>query len=539
MKKVLVALLVLCLLGGCAAGGFWWYRHTHVFIDDAVYAVDAETLDLRGQDISFDHYLAVRQALPDCQVVWDVPFQGGRVSSDSESLTVTTLTEQDIRLLGYFPKLRRIDAMACTDYALLEELQSAWPELEVSYLVDLGGVKAAPDVTELTLEEGAYDYDTLMLNLVHLPQVKTITLPNTTLALEQIQEIGLLYGGVRVAYTVSFRGEETDPGVTELNLSDLTSGEVDQVASELAFFPNLEAVELMDADGNSSLSLTDVQKLQEAAPGVTFRYSYTFYGQTLSTTDTEVEYKYKYMKDSDEAEIRQILDVMDSCERFVFNGCHISDEVMAGIREDYRGRTKIVWRVYFGNGGSCLTDREVIKMVYGLTNANSKSLRYCEDAKFIDFGHNETLTDISFVAYMPNLEAIILSGSPITDLSPFAGNKSIYFLEIAYCSYIEDLSPLKDCTNLGMLNVSWTGVTDLSPVDELPLERLTFAHTKVSDEEIERYAAVNPDCWLTYGDRNEYGVGWRYEEDGSQSEYYKKIAGADIFNYAHASDTQW
>ena len=255
MKKVLVALLVLCLLGGCAAGGFWWYRHTHVFIDDAVYAVDAETLDLRGQDVSFDHYLAVRQALPDCQVVWDVPFQGGRVSSDSESLTITTLTEQDIRLLGYFPKLRRIDAMACTDYALLEELQSAWPELEVSYLVDLGGVKAAPDVTELTLEEGAYDYDTLMLNLVHLPQVKTITLPNTTLALEQIQEIGLLYGGVRVAYTVSFRGEETDPGVTELNLSDLTSGEVDQVASELAFFPNLEAVELMDADGNSSLYL--------------------------------------------------------------------------------------------------------------------------------------------------------------------------------------------------------------------------------------------------------------------------------------------
>ena len=127
-----VALLVLCLLGGCAAGGFWWYRHTHVVIDDAGYAVDAETLDLRGQDISFDHYLAVRQALPDCQVVWDVPFQGGRVSSASESLTVTTLTEQDIRLLGYFPKLRRIDAIACTDYALLEELQSAWPELEVS-----------------------------------------------------------------------------------------------------------------------------------------------------------------------------------------------------------------------------------------------------------------------------------------------------------------------------------------------------------------------------------------------------------------------
>ena len=539
MKKVLVVLLALCLLGGCAAGGFWWYRHTHVFIDGAVYRADARALDLRGQDISFDHYQAIRQALPDCQVLWDVPFQGGRVSSDSQTLTITTLTEKDIRLLAYFPKLRKIDAMECADYGILGELQSAWPELEVDYLVDLGGMKYPPDVTELTLEEGTYDYDTLMLNLVYLPQVTRVTLPNTTLTPEQIQEISLLYGGVRVEYTVSFRGAETDPGVTELDLSDLTPEEVDQVASELRFFPNLETVELMDGGGNSALSLLDVQKLQEAAPGTTFHYSFSFYGQTLSTTDTEVEYRYKYMKDSDEAEIRQILDVMDSCERFVFNGCHISDEVMARLREDYRGRTKIVWRVYFGNGGSCLTDREVIKMVYGLTNANSKSLKYCEDAKFIDFGHNETLTDISFVANMPNLEAIILSGSPIKDLTPFAGNKSLYFLEIAYCSYIEDLSPLKDCTNLGMLNVSYTGVTDLSAVDGLPLERLTFTHTKVSDEEIARYEGVNPNCWLTYGDNNPYGVGWRYEEDGKQSEYYKKIASKDIFDYAHASDTQW
>lgn len=539
MKKVLVVLLALCLLGGCAAGGFWWYRHTHVFIDGAVYRADARALDLRGQDISFDHYQAIRQALPDCQVLWDVPFQGGRVSSDSQTLTITTLTEKDIRLLAYFPKLRKIDAMECADYGILGELQSAWPELEVDYLVDLGGMKYSPDVTELTLEEGTYDYDTLMLNLVYLPQVTRVTLPNTTLTLEQIQEIGLLYGGVRVEYTVSFRGAETDPGVTELDLSDLTPEEVDQVASELRFFPNLETVELMDGGGNSALSLPDVQKLQEAAPGTTFHYSFSFYGQTLSTTDTEVEYRYKYMKDSDEAEIRQILDVMDSCERFVFNGCHISDEVMARLREDYRGRTKIVWRVYFGNGGSCLTDREVIKMVYGLTNANSKSLRYCEDARFIDFGHNETLTDISFVEGMPNLEAIILSGSSIKDLTPFAGNKSIYFLEIAYCSYIEDLSPLSSCSNLGMLNVSYTGVTDLSPVDELPLERLTFTHTRVSDEEIARFKGVNPGCWLTYGNNNPYGVGWRYEEDGSQSEYYKKLASADIFNYAHASDTQW
>ena len=312
---LVVVLLMLALIG---AGAFLLSRYT--WAAGAFRAKNSESLDLRGEELTTQDYEELTQKLPNCDILWDVPFQGGKVSSDSESITLTTLTEQDIRLLGYFPKLRRIDATECTDYALLEELRSAWPELEVSYLVDLGGMKYPPDVTELTLEEGTYDYDTLMLNLVYLPQVTRVTLPNTTLTLEQIQEIGLLYGGVRVEYTVSFRGAETDPGVTELDLSDLTPEEVDQVASELRFFPNLETVELMDGGGNSALSLLDVQKLQEAAPGTTFHYSFSFYGQTLSTTDTEVEYRYKYMKDSDEAEIRQILDVMDSCERFVLNG---------------------------------------------------------------------------------------------------------------------------------------------------------------------------------------------------------------------------
>ena len=540
VKIILVVLLVLLLLGLCAAGGYWWYRNTHVFIEDAVYASDAASLDLRGQEISFDHYHALRAQLPDCAVLWDVPFQGKRISSDSQSITITELTEEDILLLGYFPRLERIDASGCTDYTMLENLQNAWPELTVSYRVELGaGTSVEPQVTELRLEEGKYDYDTLMQNLVHLPLVKRITLPNTTLSLDRIQEIPLLYAAIQVDYTVSFRGKETDPGITELNLSDLQPGEVDQVCRELAFFPQLAAVELMDDSGSSALSLTDVKKLQQAAPGVSFHYTFTFYGQTLSTLDTQVEYKYKYMKDSDEEQIRQILDVMDRCERFVFNACHISNEVMARIREDYRDRTKIVWRVYFGNGGSCLTDREVIRMCYGLTNSNGQALRYCEDAKFLDFGHNETLTDISFIQYMPKLEAVILSGSPIRDLTPFAGNQSIYFLEVSNCSYIEDLSPLSDCTNLGMLNISYTGVKDLSPVDNLPLERLMMAHGKVSDEEIARYQELNPDCWVTSGSNNEYGKGWRYEEDGSKSEYYKKLASPEIFNYPNAKDTQW
>lgn len=543
MKKAIVIILIVVLLAALGVAGFmgyrYWYEQTHIFIEDAVYEKDAAYIDLRGTGVSMDHYFQLKATLPNCEIDWDVPFQGKPTDCNTTHLTLKSLSEEDLEMLAYFPKLTAVDATACEDKTVLELLKAAYPELSVTYFVDLGGIVYPPDTKELTLDEGTYDYDMLMLNLVHLPELSSLSFPNTTLTLAQLDEIRLMYPGIRLSYTVSFRGQETDPAITEMNLSDLTPEEVEQVAKELAFFPQLQTVELMDDNGRSALSLTDVQTLQEAAPTATFHYTFFFYNKKLSTTDTTVEYINTRMRNSDEEQIRQILDVMDSCEKFTFNNCHISNEVMASIREDYRDRTKIVWRIFFGNGGSCLTDREVIKMVYGLNNNNASALQYCEDAKFIDFGHNEALTDISFVAHMPKLEAIILSGSPIRDLTPFEGNTSLYFLEIAYCGYITDLTPLAGCTNLGMLNFSYSGVTDLSPIDGLPLTNVTFVKTPVADEEIQRYSELHPECWVVTEGPQPYGKGWRYDEEGNQSEYYKKLASRDIFNYANTSDTQW
>ena len=543
MKKAIVILLVVILvlaLGAAGVEGYrYWYNENHVFVEDAVYEKDATYIDLRGTGASMEHYLQLTAALPDCVIDWDVPFQDKPTDCNTEALTITTLTDEDLDMLSWFPKLTKIDASGCEDLDMIEKLQTVYPQLDVTYFVSLGSIVYPPDTTELVLEDGTYDFSLLMENLAHMPQLTAVSFPRTTLTLEQMDEIGQKYPGLEMSYTVTFRGQEMDPSITELDLSDLTPEEVEQVALELKAFPCLETVELMDASDNSALSLVDVQTLQEAAPGAIFHYTFTFYNKKLSTTDTEVAYVNTWMKDSDEAQIRQILDVMDQCTKFTFNNCHIGNEVMSSIREDYRDRTKIVWRIFFGNGGSCLTDREVIKMVYGLTNNNCGALKYCEDAKYIDFGHNESLTDISFIAYMPKLEAIILSGSPITDLTPFEGNTSLYFLEIAFCGRVTDLTPLAGCTNLGMLNIAYTGVSDLSPLDGLPLERLTSMKSPVSDEEAARYAELNPDCWIVNKGSQPYGVGWRYERDDSKSEYYKMLASAAIFNYANTSDTLW
>lgn len=521
MKKVLIVLLVLLLVFVAAvAGGYWYadYRSSHIFVEDAVYPIDATSLDLRGQEISFDHYNEVHNLLPNCDILWDVPFQDGKVASDTKSLTVSQLTQADGEVLvNYLPALATLDATGCQDYALLVDLQEQLPNCQVIYTVSLGVESFPLDTTELTLEPGAYDLDTLTQNLQYLPQVTTVTFRTPDFGREEVAALEEVYADIAFHCTVELLGQEYDTETTQLDLSAMTSGDVAQAAEKLALLPNLAAVELMDAQGESSLTLEDVKTLTQAAPEAAFHFLFDFYGVSLSTDDTEVVLTNKSIGDDGEEEVRSVLDLLTNCERFVLDNCKLSNEVLAQLREDYRDRTKIVWRVYFG-GGSCLTDVDVIRCTYDLVDDNSHDLVYCEDVRFIDFGHNEYLDGCDFVSGMTNLEYVILSGSPIKDLTPFANCKKLKFLEIAFCEYITDLTPLASCESLEMLNISNTHAVDLSPLDELDLTFLC-ARTypsgvcRVPQEEQERFLQQHPDCWTSFTGAQPYGVGWRYDED--------------------------
>lgn len=527
MKKVLIWLLVILLLAAAAYGGWYWYRETHIFIEDAVYAKNSESLDLRGTGISLEHYDSLQAQLPDCDILWDVPFQGKTLSSDTAAITVKTLTEEDIALLRYFPGLNAVDAMDCSDYAMLEKLAETYPDVEVAYEVSVGALRFAPDTTDLTLKSEDFDFDTLLANLPHLPRICSIRFEEMELTLEQLSILEAAYPQIPVTYSAVLAGQVFEMDAAEADLSAITSEDVDTVLQQLELLPGIVEVQLMNGEGSSNLTLTDVQKLQEARPQTHFGYSFTLFGQTLSTDTERVEYKNQKIGNEGEEQIRQALDVMDKCTYFKLDNCRLSNEVLAQLREDYRDRAKIVWRIWFGEGTS-LTDAEIIRSTYNVEDDNCHDLVYCEDVRYIDFGHNEWLDGCEFIRGMPNLEFIILSGAPIKDLSPFENCKKLRILEIAFCHYITDLSPLAGCESLEMINIGATQVKDLSPLDDLNITMLMASGAKVPQEERDRFASVHPDCWASYRG-NQYGSGWRYDEDDKQLQWYKDIA--DIFGY--------
>lgn len=534
-KKVITVLVVIALiLALLVAGaiGFLWYRDNHVFVEGKAYPIQEESMDLRQENISKEHYDQLHALLPDCVILWNVPFQNGTVSSDSAELTITTLSDGDIDLLAaYFPNLRKVDASQCGDYAMLEALQQRLPELEVVYMVSLGGKSFAPDTTELTLEPGDYALETLTENLPHLPAVTAITLRTPELTLEQVEQLRADFPGITFGFTVELLGQEYGEDTTELDLSAMTLQDVPAVFTKLPLLPKLTKLTLTDAEGKSQLSTEDVKALQLEVPGVVIDYSFDFFGTTLSTAEEEVHIKNVKIGDEGEADVRLALDLLPNCKRFVLENCQISNEVMAKIRDDYRDRTKVVWRVSFGKG-STLTDAEIIRAVYDLVDTNCANLIYCEDARFMDIGHNEFLKTSSFISGMKSLEYVIISGSMISDLTPFANCKNLKVLEAAFCEYIQSAEGLEGCESLERLNISYTHITDLSPLDNLNLVNLCAMYegkSRVPQEEQERFQALKPDCKMTFVGSQPYGSAWRYDENNKPLEWYSTIR--EVFRY--------
>ena len=537
-KKVVTVLAVIALvLALVVAGalGFLWYRNTHVFVEGKAYSNRVDSLDLRQESISIEHYDQLKALLPDCEILWNVPFQNGTVSSDCGELTIDTISDGDIELMAaYFPNLKKVDASRCGDYAMLEKLQARLPELDVIYTVSLGGKSFAPDSTALSLAPEEFDLDTLTANLPYLPQVNTLKFLRTDLTLEQVEQLRTNFPGITFAFTVELLGQEYGEDTTELDLSAMTSEQVEEVSQKLPMLPALEKITLTDAEGNSQLPKEDVKTLQQSVPNAVIDYSFDFFGTRLSTAEEDVHIKNVKIGDEGESEVRAALDLLPNCKRFVLENCQISNEVMAKLRDDYRDRTKVVWRVSFGKGSS-LTDAQILRAVYDLVDTNCANLTYLEDVRFMDIGHNEFLKESSFISGMKSLEYVIISGSMISDLKPFANCKNLKVLEAAFCEYIYSAEGLESCENLERLNISYTHITDLSPLDNLNLVNLCAMYegkSRVPVEEQERFKALKPDCKMTFVGSQPYGSAWRYDDNNDPLEWYttiRKVFRYDIF----------
>lgn len=431
-------------------------------------------------------------------------------------------TEEDLLLLDECVNLEYLNLTGSTCYDAILDYMSRHPNVEVVYTAPLGDRVFSNSEVEAALEPGTYDFTVLQKQLKYLPNLKNLVLPRTHLSPAELAELQASCPDVKVIYSIELMGEEYLTDTTQLDLSSLTAQDLDKALEILPLLPDLQYVELMGPTG-SNLTPAEVKQIMDALPGVSVHYAFDLFGQTLSTTDERVEFNGIKMGDEAQSQIRQALDILPNCTYFRLENCGFSNQTLGGIQADYPN-TKIVWRVSFGGQYSLTTDETTLRAVYGVENSHNDVLKYCTSLKYIDMGHNTTLTDISFTAYMPDLEILILSGAPIRNVDPLANCKNLVFLEMANCNALEDISALENCEKLRFLNIGFSEVKDLTPIENLPLERFVCLGPKMDKETQAAFEENHPNCWVRFTGKDPLSLGWKYDDIGiTYSEYYKFI----------------
>ena len=451
-----------------------------------------------------------------------------------ESHLTVVMEAGELYTLDYYPNLKTVDLSGSTCYSAIMDFASKRPHLDITYSVSLGTTDISSKAASATLKPGSFDYELLMENLQYLPNLTTLTLADVELSAQQLTALREAYPRISLDYAVELFGEHFGLDTTTLDLSAMTPDHIDEACRKLGQMSALTDVTL-----SSSLSFEDVDTLQSAVPQVRFRYSFNLLGKTVSTGDHEIIYKNQNFGADEEAEIRKALKILDHTSRFVLDNCGFSNETLAKLREDFRGGPKVIWRVWFGteNRYTTLTDDDTIRAVYNITDDTCGPMKYLEDVKYMDIGHNEFLSDLSFIGYMPNLEVLIASESGVKELTGFDNCKKLTWLELAYCYKLENIDALAGCDGLKYLNISYSKVKSFEPLDGLKLERFVYLSPKASTKEQNTFTTIHPkaECiTVFYGYSMPYSYGWRYDDNGKTMFWYYKDVIREVFEYDKA-----
>ena len=513
-KRALLTLVVLALFVSIAAV---WFFSTYKIVSGGVYAKDAETVDLRGKAIELEEYELFRSEFPESNILWDVPFQGSTYSQETDALTVTTLTQEDVQMLAHFPQLTQLDARECRDYAQLESLIQENPQLQVLCSVELDGTAYTQDANEVRLN-GCTPEELTALKC--LTKLETIQITNG-IAPEVYTQLQAHCQEKQIEMHYTVNGELLSGDTTELTLTEAT----DEDVAVAALMTQLKTLHLT----NPTAQAENVLALQTQLPNTQVTWEMDILGMTFSNDATEIDLtdilsrpsanrespyyrataqyvlgtrdplpsavslRYEVLMNREDetqdliTELEAAMEYFPNLEQLVMVGCFLDNEAMAAFREAHREDYKVVWTVKCGDIAP-RTDAKYFMPakynVYTFTAEDGINLKYCEEVESIDIGHMHT-NDVSFVRYMPNLKYLVLGENTIKDISPLSSCKNLKFLEIQR-SRVDDLTPLLECTALEDLNIGTLWDIDLEVVKQMTwLKNLWMATFKDHLKEME------------------------------------------------------
>ena len=515
-KKTLICILAAAALILAAAGIFLW---KFTFVDGEIVSKSAETLDLRGRNVSAEELEKARRALPETRILWDVAIGGKTFDGDAESIVTGDFTAEDVPAFARLERLQSADVSACSDMTAIAALRDALPGVRVYWTVPLGGEGFDGESTAVTVRDAAAAE--IRSALGRLPSLASLTLTECTLTSEEQLALTEEFPAVRFVWDVTLAGRRFAGTAAALDFSGaaLSADNLASVAAALPLFPALESVDF----SRCGLSEELLRSYADAHPALLTVWETELFGVTFSTGDEEIEFSDIPLTVEDAAQIEALLPYMPKLKKVVMLRCGISNEDMEKINLRHEN-VQFVWMVQVYSYG-VRTDQTFFTIYnceydYGVNDRLADELRYCHDMEAMDLGHMHLFGDTYFFTQMPHLKYLIISQTAHSSIPELSSLKELIYLEAGKCS-MTDLTPLLGCPKLEHLNIVYkrthddaVAASDIEVLTQMKqLKRLYIGGNMYSDEQVERLYAELPDTEIVINNGPETcALGWRDPE---------------------------
>ena len=488
MKKISSVLIVLLLISALVFAGCGKAVEKHNpnldVVDYTLVAVDGaalqeldvyvnlQTLDLRGSSCyeAIESYIASH---PQVKVTYDVEVAGTRYSPDVAQLKLEDGTYQLEELLDamkHLPKLESLElpmtGLSADQMAMITE---AFPDLKLSYTLELLGQEVGSDLEELDLSDlTAEEVDENLLEKLRLltgvTDVQLMSAEGTTnFAPADVKQLMDALPNAAMNYSFDLFGKTVTTADERVEFKNQMIGNegIPEIRAALDILPNCTYF-LLD---NCGIDDEVLAELREDYPD--------------SKVVWRVFWKKKYH-------------VLTDTEMINSNGVRSEDIEVLKYCNDVK---------YLDIGHSDYLDSiEVVKYMPKL------KVCICVDSK---------ITDLSPLANCPDLEILeIVYCRKLTDLSPLTNCTKLKGINMSMAYGIKDITPLYSLQNMERLYLGSNNIPD---------EMVEEAREKMPNCWVS-------DTWSdSSGVYRNYAVGWRLDKGGRFSQFYLELR--EIFHY--------
>ena len=197
-------------------------------------------------------------------------------------------------------------------------------------------------------------------------------------------------------------------------------------------------------------------------------------------------------------------------------GCGLSNDGYAELQDKHPG-IRILWEIRYATR-VLRTDAvgwSTFRGMHGpmdlpMSDADTKYLKYCRDLIAVDLGHN-TIRDISFVQYMPNLQIFIaVDNGGLWDLSVLKYCPQLRYIEI-FVNRVSDLSVFRYMHQLEDVNISYNPIRSNEYLKDLPhLEKLWLEATLIPGDQVQELRQLYPNAMIVNVGSGSVDQGWRW-----------------------------